>query len=152
MGRTVVQAALCQPVSAGRAILPSCSWRMLPRSPAPILHTWLEGKGTGDVKPRETRALGPPLPLVLHQEEEGGLPATADWALLHPVSLPLVPYTCFSSLEKPHKEQRGQTSFSLHAPAPLTADYGISGGSPGPVPSSASTKAKVAVCLLPPTS
>lgn len=73
-------------------------------SPAPILHTWLKGKGTGDIKPRETTAPGPPLPPVLHQEE-GGLPATADWALLHPVSSPLVPYTCFSSLEEPQKEE-----------------------------------------------
>lgn len=93
-------------------------------SPAPILHTWLKTKRTGDIKPRETTAPGAPLPPVLHQEDEGGLPATADWALLHPVSLPLVPYTCFSSLEEPQKEQRGQTFFSLQAPAPLSMAHG----------------------------
>lgn len=32
MGYTVAQNALCLPVSAGYTILPSCSWRMLPRS------------------------------------------------------------------------------------------------------------------------
>lgn len=97
MGKTVAQKALCLPASAGRAVPPGCSWRMLPRSPAPILRTRLEGRGRGDTKPRETRASSPFL-LVRHQEE-GRLPATADWALLHPVSLRLVRYTCFSSLE-----------------------------------------------------
>lgn len=84
MGKTVAQKALCLPFSAGHAILPSYSWRTFPRNPAPILHMWLEGKGTADIKPRENRAPSPPLPPVAHQEEEGGLPATADLALLHP--------------------------------------------------------------------
>lgn len=149
MAKTIAQKALCLPVSAGRTILPVCSWRLFPRSSAPILHVCLEGKIIGDIKPRETRA--PSLSPVL--QEEKGLPATADCALLHPISLPPVQYTCSSSFEKPCKEQ---TSFSLHSPAPLTVwktvCCGILGVSPGPVPSSASTRAEIALYLLPTTS
>lgn len=103
MAKTIAQKALCLPVPAGHAILPVCSWRLFPRSFVPILHVCLEGKIIGDIKPRETRAPSPSPP-VLHQEEKG-LPATADCALLHPISLPPVQYTCSSSFEKTHKKE-----------------------------------------------
>lgn len=61
-----------------------------------------------------------------------------------------------SQVLKSHRRNRGAKLSSPYRHLPLsvwhTADYGISGGSPGPVPSSASTKAEVAVHLLPPTS
>lgn len=124
MGKSVAQKALCLPVP--QQVTPSC-----PAAPGgcfpgvllPVLCMWLEGKGTGGIKPRENRAPGPLLTIVLHQEEEGRLPATADWVCSRAQSHPLVPYTCFSSLEKPHKEQRDQTPFSLHAPAPLSTGH-----------------------------
>lgn len=89
MGQIVAQKALCLP----EWVTLSCPAGPGGCSPETLLPSCAPGwKGTGDIQPRETRAPGPPLPTVLHQEE-GELPAPSDWTLLQPVSFPPAPYT-----------------------------------------------------------
>jgi len=109
-----------------------------------------------DINPRETRAPSPSLAPVLHIRRR-----KEDFSLLL-TGLCYTPFHCLlshipvSQVLKNHTRNRGQAAFSLNAPVPPaaqhTAGYWVFGGLPGPVPSSAPTKAEVAVCLLPPTS